>query len=115
MGLSPSVEAVMPQSESRPRSPRWIWIPIRSLIITLLVTLISFAVVLLLALVGLIVTAKIQGTAPNLPQAYHYAAFPAAIVIGGAVLVLSTLLEVRQYRQTKALARIERVSYGSDP
>ena len=103
----------MPRSEALPRAPRWFWIPVRVGIITVLVTLISFAIALLLALLGLIVSAKAQGISPNLTVAYHRIALPSAIVIGGSVLVLSTALEVRHFCQTKALARIERISSGS--
>jgi len=95
-------------------APRWFWIPVRVLIITVLVTLISFAIALLLALLGVIVSAKARGISPNLTIAYHRIALPTAIVIGGVVLVLSTVLDVRHYCQAKALARIERISSGPD-
>jgi uncharacterized BrkB/YihY/UPF0761 family membrane protein len=103
----------MPHSEALPRPPRWFWIPVRVGIITVLVTLISFAIALLLALLGLILSATAQGISPNLTAAYHRIALPTAIVSGAAVLVLSTVLEVRHYRRAKALARIERISSRS--
>jgi ABC-type enterochelin transport system permease subunit len=104
------VEAVTSRAESRPGSPNCFWIPVRVVIITALVTLMSFAVVLLLALVGLIVRAQAHGLSPNLTVAYHRIALPTAIVIGGATLVSCSVLEMRRYREAKALARIERIS-----
>ena len=80
------------------------------MIITVPVALISFAITLLLALLGLIVSASARGISANLTLAYHRIALPTAIVTGGAVLVFSTVLEVRHYRRAKALARIERIS-----
>jgi uncharacterized BrkB/YihY/UPF0761 family membrane protein len=100
----------MPRSEAFLRAPRWFWIPVRVVIITVLVTLISFAIALLLALLGLILSAKVRGISPNLTVAYHRIAFPAATLLGGIVLVLSTVVEVRHYCQAKALARLERIS-----
>ncbi|PYV95375.1 MAG: hypothetical protein DMG89_21885 [Acidobacteria bacterium] len=103
----------MPHAQSNPGAPGWFWIPVRVVIITVLVALISFAIVLLLALLGLIVSAKVQGVSSNLTVAYHRIALPTAIVIGGVVLVFSTVMEVRHYCQAKALARIERISSRS--
>ena len=48
--------------------------------------------------------------APNLTFAYRHIAFPFAITAGVVVLVLSLLMEVRNYRQRKTLDGIERVS-----
>jgi hypothetical protein len=78
--------------------------------ITVLVTLLSFAIALLLALLGLIGSAKARGISPNLPVAYHGIAFPIATVIGGVVLLLSSVVEVRYYYRAKALGRLERIS-----
>jgi hypothetical protein len=42
--------------------------------------------------------------------AYRYIAFPAAMIVAGVVLISATVVEVRHYRQTKALAEIARAS-----
>jgi hypothetical protein len=42
--------------------------------------------------------------------AYRHIAFPCAIIVGVIVLVLSLAMEIRNYRQRKTLAGIERVS-----
>ena len=99
--------------KSSPRSSAWVWIPVRVLIVTLLLTLISFAITLLLSLLVLIMTAQAGGIAPNLTIAYGHIALPTAIVIGTATLIVSTTMEVRHHRQTKALARIAKISSGT--
>jgi hypothetical protein len=97
----------MPKSSGR---PRWFIIPVRVIIVTLLLTLLSFAVALLLSIMGTIVYSQVQHVAPNLPFAYRHIAFPFAITVGTIVFILSLAMEIRHYRQRKVLAEIERVS-----
>jgi vacuolar-type H+-ATPase subunit I/STV1 len=80
------------------------------LAVTLLMTLLSFAVALLLSILGTIVYSQVEHVAPNLPFAYRHIAFPFAISVGAIVMVLSLALEIRNYRQRRALAGIERAS-----
>lgn len=77
---------------------------------TFLLTLLSFAVALLLSIVGAVVYSQIKHVAPNLAFAYRHVAFPFAVTVGAMVLVLSLLMEIRNYRQRKTLAGIERSS-----
>ena len=88
--------------------PRWIGIPLRVLAVTFLLTLLAFAIALLLSILGTIVYSRVAHVAPNLPFAYRHLAFPFAIGVGAIVLVLSLTMEVRHYRQRKVLAAIER-------
>jgi hypothetical protein len=88
--------------------PRWIGIPVRALAVTFLFTLLSFAVALLLSILGTVVYSQVKHVAPNLPFAYRHIAFPFAITVGGIVLVVMLVVEVRNYRQRKALDAIER-------
>jgi len=90
--------------------PRWIVIPARVLAMTFLLTLLSFAVALLLSILGTVVYSQVKHVAPNLTFAYRHIAFPFAITAGAIVLVLSLGMEVRNYRLRKTLAGIERVS-----
>jgi len=90
--------------------PRWIGIPVRVFAVTFLLTLLSFAVALLLSILGTIVYSQVKHVAPNLPFAYRHVAFPFAIAVGAIVLVLSLAMEIRNYRQRRTLAGIERVS-----
>jgi hypothetical protein len=88
----------------------WIGIPARVLAMTFLFTLLSFAVALLLSILGTVIYSQVKHVAPNLSFAYRHIAFPFAITAGGIVLALSLGMEIRNYRQRKALDGIERAS-----
>ena len=75
---------------------------------TALLTLLAFAVSLLLSILGTVVYSQVKHVAPNMPVAYRYIAFPFAISVGVIVLALSLAMEIRHYRQRKTLAGIER-------
>jgi uncharacterized BrkB/YihY/UPF0761 family membrane protein len=93
-----------------PRTPRWYAIPFRVLLATLIGTLLCFAVTLLFAILGTVITAKLQGIHPDMRIAYRYIALPVAAVAGTLIFALSLSMEIRHYRQSKALAAIERLS-----
>ena len=93
---------------TRGRKPRLILVPIRALVVTFLITLLSFAVSLLLGIVGVVIYSRTRGIPPNLTLAYRTIAVPCAVVVAAIVLVLSLIMEVRHYRQAKALASIEK-------
>jgi len=97
-------------SKTAPGRPRWIGIPVRVFAVTFLLTLLSFAVALLLSILGTIVYSQVKHVAPNLPFAYRHIAFPFAITVGAIVLVVSLVMEIRNYRQRRTLAGIERAS-----
>jgi len=90
--------------------PRWIGVPVRVFAMTFLFTLLSFAVALLLSIMGTVVYSQVKHVAPNLMFAYRHIAFPFAITAGAIVLVLSLVMEIRHYRQRRTLEGIERVS-----
>lgn len=92
------------------RSPRWYGIPFRVLAVTFIGTLMSFAVSLLLAIIGTVIASAIRGTHPDMRIAYRVIALPMALVAGGIVFVLSLAIEIRHYRQMKTLSAIERAS-----
>ena len=93
------------------RHPRPFLVPFRILLFTFLATLLSFAVSMLLGIFGSIAWAAAHHVKPNLPFVYRHFAPPIAIVIGVVVLVAATIHEIRYYRQAKALAAIERLSF----
>jgi hypothetical protein len=88
------------------RKPHWYLIPVRVLIVTFVVGLLSFAVSLLLGIFGVILAAKIKGVHPNKALAYRDVALPIAALVGTVVLVSSAVMEIRHYRQAKTLDRI---------
>jgi hypothetical protein len=92
-----------------PRPPRWYAIPVRVLLLTFIGTLISFAVSLLLAIIGTVAVAAVRHVHPNMTVAYRQIALPAAAVAASIIFVLALIMEIRHYRQSKTLAAIERM------
>jgi hypothetical protein len=92
------------------RKPRWYMIPVRVLLVTFVVTLLSFAVSLLLGIGGTVLGAKLRGVHPDMTFAYSHIALPAAAMVAAIVLVSASFMEVRHYRQARTLDRIERAS-----
>lgn len=94
----------------RVHKPNWYMIPVRAVFVAFLVTLVAFALSLLLSLIGMVLVSKLRGTMPDLRFAYRHIALPVALSVGAIVLVLALAMEIRHYRQTRALAAIERAS-----
>ena len=92
------------------RRPRWFLIPLRVLLVTFLLTLLSFAVSLLLAILGIVVGARLRGVPARMTMAYRNIALPAAAVVGTIVLISAASMEIRHYRQAKTLDEIEKAS-----
>ena len=93
---------------ARIHKPSWYYIPVRALAVTFLMTLLAFAVSMLLSIVGISIYSAVRGVHPNFAFAYRHIAAPFAVGVGAVVLVLSLMMEIRHYRQAKALASIER-------
>ena len=92
-------------------SPRPALIPFRILLITAIATLISFAISMFLGIMGTMAWGAMHHTVPKLTSVYRHFAPPIAIVIGMVTLIVATIREIRYYRQAKALAAIERLSF----
>jgi len=93
-----------------PHSPRWYGIPVRVFLVTFISALLCFAVSLLLAIIGTVIVAAVRGVHPDMRIAYRQIALPVAVVAGSIVFVLSWIMEIRHYRQSKTLSGIERMS-----
>ncbi len=93
--------------ENPARGPRWYLIPVRVLLVTFVVTLLSFAVSLLLGICAVVLAGKLRGIHPDLRIAYRFIAVPAAAVVAAIVLISAGFMEIRRYRQLKVLRRIE--------
>jgi hypothetical protein len=100
----------MPITRARPQVPRWYLIPVRAVLVAFLITLLCFAISLLIGILGVAIHGRLHGVHPNMTLAYRQVALPAAAVVGAVALIAMTVLEVRNYRQSKALAEIERHS-----
>jgi hypothetical protein len=95
---------------SPPRPPRWYAIPVRVLLMTFLGTLISFAISLLVGILGIVIVSALRHVNPDMTAAYRLIALPTAVVAGSIIFVLALAMEIRHYRQSKTLAAIERMS-----
>jgi len=100
----------MPAAAKAHTLPRWYLVPVRVLILTFLCALLAFALSLLLGIIGIVVRGRIGGVHPNLTLAYRYVALPVAAGMAGVVLITMTVVEIRRYRQVKALRQIEEAS-----
>ena len=94
------------------RKPRWYAIPFRIVLVTFILTLISFALCLFMAILGTMLAAKLHGYTPDLRIAYRHVELPIAIGAGTVVFIVTTVMESRHFRQTKALQGILRASRG---
>ncbi len=100
----------MAVDQASTRGPRWYLVPVRVLLVTFIVTLLSFAVSLLLGIGGVVLAARLRGVQPNMAIAYRHIAVPAAGMVAAIVFVSAVFMELRHYQRAKALERIERVS-----
>lgn len=94
-------------------SIRWYMIPVRVLVATFVVTLLSFAISLFLGIVGVILAALMRGVHPNMALAYRDVAFPIAGTVAAVVLVSASFMEGRHYHQAKTLHRMEDQMHGA--
>jgi peptidoglycan biosynthesis protein MviN/MurJ (putative lipid II flippase) len=95
---------------SVPHSPRWYGVPVRSLLLTFIGTLLTFSVSLLVGIVGTLIASAIRGVHPDMQIAYRHFALPAALIAGCIILIASVLSEIQRYRQARRLNAIERLS-----
>ncbi|HXZ39981.1 MAG TPA: hypothetical protein VEG68_04520 [Terriglobales bacterium] len=100
----------MPATRTLPAKPRWYLIPVRVLLVTFLLTLLSFAASLLLGILAIVIRSRLLGTHPNMTVAYRHVALPVAEVAACIALIATAILEIRSYRQTKILAEIAKAS-----
>jgi hypothetical protein len=92
------------------RAPRWYAIPVRVALVTFILTLLCFAVSLLLAILGTVIVGAFRGVHPDMRIAYRHIALPLALVAGSIIFLLTLVMEIRHFRQSKALSAIERLS-----
>jgi cytochrome bd-type quinol oxidase subunit 1 len=81
------------------RKPRLTGVFVRALLITFVLTLLAFAVTLLLAIIGLSLYGIIRGHHPDMATAYRYIAFPMALLVALIVLITAFMTEFKRYRR----------------
>lgn len=89
------------------RVPHWYLVPVKAMAVTFLLTVISFALGLLLGIIGTLIHGLIVGVHANMTVAYRDVALPVAIAAAVIVFAVSLVVEIRRYRQEKALVEIE--------
>ncbi len=93
----------MSPGPDRSPAPRWLKLALRVVLVTFLLTLLSFAVCLLLGIAGLLAVAALHGGHPNMTIAYRQFALPAAAIAAAAAVLGTIVLEVRHVRKSSAL------------
>jgi hypothetical protein len=91
----------MSPAKTPPLLLRWLFIPLRVLLVAFLLSLLAFAVCLFLGIVGLVIGAGVRGFHPNMTIAYRQVALPAAVLAGAAALVAAIVIEVRHGRRQR--------------
>lgn len=76
-------------------------IVVRVVILTVLVTMLSFAVGLFLGIVGVVAVNLVGGGHHDMSVAYRFVAFPLAIVGMACALVGMTGMEIRERRRVR--------------
>ena len=87
-----------------------IWLPLRVLLIAFLFALLAFAISMLLGILGTVILAALRHTPPDLPFIYRRIAPPISGTVGALALVIFGVMEVKRYKQSKALLAIERMT-----
>ncbi len=87
------------------RKPRLLGVLVRALLVTFVLTLLAFAVTLLLAIIGLSLFGVFQGHRPDMANAYRYIAAPMAVLVAVIVLVTTFISEFKLYRRRLAAWR----------
>ena len=98
------------RTHPRQSNPRQGFIAARVLLVTFIGTLLSFAVSLLLSIIGIVVVTQVRGAHPDLTVAYRLIALPMALVAGAIIFVLALTMEIRHHRQSKTLSAIEKMN-----
>jgi hypothetical protein len=100
----------MQSVSTHPAVPRWYFIPVRVLLITFLLTLLTFAVSLFIGIAGTVIFSWLRGGSANVTLAYRHVALPSAAIGAGIALVAMAIIEIRRYRQNRALSQIAHAS-----
>jgi len=79
-------------------------------LLTFIGTLLCFSVSLLFAIFGTVILASLHSVHPDMRIAYRHIALPIALIAAAIIFTLTLISEIRNYRQLKTLASIEKLS-----
>src|SRR5207249_11104711 len=105
----------MPASKSPARKPRWFMIPVRVVLVTFVLSLLTFAVTLLLGILGIVLGARARGVHPDMAVAYKCMALPSAVVVGAMVLICFIFIEFLLYCEGFVRERLALLSRQNRP
>jgi len=91
----------------RARKPSIALLLVRVVVISVLITLLAFAVSLFFGITGIVLADMIHGGGINLAHAYRNIALPIALVTLLIAFVASLTVEIRQYRRARASVTAE--------
>ena len=97
-----------PAPASRP--PHLFGVVLRALLITFIGSLLIFAVTLLFAILGIVVTAALFHRHADMTIAYRHIAIPVGIAAAVVIFIFALVHEIRHYRQSKTLTALERMN-----
>lgn len=84
------------------QKPRWYAVPVRILLVTFLLTLLTFALCLFASILGTVLAGLVHGYNPDLRLAYRHFALPIALVSGVVVFIVTTVMEIRHVLRARA-------------
>ena len=90
--------------------PRWYLVPLRVLLVGFFVTLVAFAISLFGGIWVILIKARLEGVHPNMTVAYRHVALPIAAAAAVVAIIVAAVVELRHFRQGKALAEIANAS-----
>ena len=85
----------------RVRKPSIFLLIVRVIVITVLITLLAFAVALFFGITGIVLVDMIRGGGVNLALAYRNVALPVAMAVLVIAFMATLTVEVRHYRRLR--------------
>ena len=94
---------------AKSRKPGLAGVVFRVIVVTFLLTLLTFAVTLLGAILALVMVGELHGglNHVNMSAAYRHVALPVAITVGVVTLISTSVYEIRRHLQSRTLARLD--------
>jgi uncharacterized membrane protein len=84
------------------RKPNAALVVVRVVVVTILITLLCFAVSLFLGIAGIVLVGMIKGGLSDLSLAYRHIAFPIALGAMVIAFVVTLVTEIKHYRRMRA-------------
>ena len=78
----------------------------RVVLITLVLTGLTFAVSLFVGILGMLAFGLLRGHLPDMRLAYRHFALPIAATAGTLAFIAAWIMEIRHYQQAKVLSKI---------